>query len=147
MNGNLFAGDRTTFGDLQLLERAIDDLFGGWPASVALRSSGPGSFPAVNVGATPEAVHVYVLVPGVEPAKLDVNIQAGALSISGTRPADNGANRRYYRQERFRGDFRRVIALPPDVDPDRVEANYTNGVLHITVHRRESARPRQIEIK
>ncbi|TLY78779.1 MAG: Hsp20/alpha crystallin family protein, partial [Gammaproteobacteria bacterium] len=52
----------------------------------------------------------------------------------------------YYRQERFGGEFRRVISLPEDVDPERVEAKYRDGIVQITVHRRESARPRQIEI-
>jgi HSP20 family protein len=52
----------------------------------------------------------------------------------------------YYRRERFDGDFRRVVALPEDVDPERVEAKYRNGVLHITVRRHESARPRQITV-
>ena len=60
-------------------------------------------------------------------------------------PVNENVN--YYRQERFNGEFRRVIALPDDVDPDRVEARYRDGILHITVQRREVAKPRQIEVK
>jgi len=52
----------------------------------------------------------------------------------------------YYRRERFDGAFRRVLALPEDADPERVEAHYQDGVLQITVQRREAARPRQIEV-
>ena len=52
----------------------------------------------------------------------------------------------YYRRERFEGEFRRVVTLPDDVDPERVEAKYRDGVLQITVQRRESARPRQITV-
>jgi HSP20 family protein len=52
----------------------------------------------------------------------------------------------YYRRERFDGDFRRVVSLPDDVDPDRVDAKYRDGVLQITVQRREIARPRQITV-
>jgi HSP20 family protein len=59
-------------------------------------------------------------------------------------PVDEAAN--YYRQERFDGEFRRVITLPDDVDPDRVEAKYRDGVLQITVQRREAVRPRQITV-
>jgi HSP20 family protein len=55
-------------------------------------------------------------------------------------------NGTYYRQERFGGEFRRVIALPEDVDPDKVEASYRDGIVQITVQRRESTKPRQIEI-
>ena len=120
------------------------------PPCPGLRA-GSGSFPAVNVGVTSEAVHVFVLAPGLDASKLDVNIQAGALSISGSRTGSGGDDsddeRRIYRQERFTGEFRRVIALPQDVQPERVDATYRNGVLHVTVPRQESARARQIEVK
>jgi HSP20 family protein len=52
----------------------------------------------------------------------------------------------YYRQERFSGDFQRVIALPADVDPERVEAKYVDGVLHIKAQKRETAKRRQIAV-
>jgi HSP20 family protein len=148
MNVNLFTPDRTLFGGLRGLDRVFDELFGEWPGSSALRSSAPGSYPAVNVGVTSDAVHVYVLAPGLDPSKLDVNIQAGALSISGAR-ARNAANdkKRHYRQERFDGEFRRVIALPQDVNADGVDASYRNGVLHVKVPRREAAKARQIQVK
>jgi HSP20 family protein len=59
-------------------------------------------------------------------------------------PVNEAAN--YYRRERFNGEFRRVITLPEDADPDRVEARYRDGVLQITVKRKESAKPRQIQL-
>jgi HSP20 family protein len=55
-------------------------------------------------------------------------------------------NAEYYRRERFEGEFRRVIALPDDVDPERVAAKYRDGVLQITIQRHEAARPRQITV-
>jgi HSP20 family protein len=148
MNVNLFTPDRTLFSGLRGFDRLFDEFFGEWPGAGALRSSGPGSFPAVNVGVTSEAVHVYVLAPGLDATKLDVNIQSGALSIAGSRAHDeSNDNKRYYRQERFSGEFRRVIALPQDVKPDGVEATYRNGLLHIKVSRSEAAKPRQIQVK
>jgi HSP20 family protein len=146
MNGSLFARERGPGVPLSL-ERMLDELFGEWPTMSGLRT-GTGTYPAVNVGVTADAVHVFVLAPGIDATKLDVNIQSGALSISGSRAqASEDGERRYYRHERFNGDFGRVIALPQDVDPDRVDATYRNGVLHVTVPRRESAKPRKIEIK
>jgi HSP20 family protein len=53
----------------------------------------------------------------------------------------------YYRKERFEGEFRRVVTLPDDVDVDKVGAKYRDGVLHVTVQRREAARPRQISVQ
>lgn len=146
MNGSLFAGRDPAYVGLRGLERALDELFGAWPTS-ALRSPGPGGYPAVNVGVTSDALHVYVLAPGLDASKLDVNVQDGALTISGSRAANGASEKRHYRQERFRGDFRRVIALPQDVNPEGVEATYRDGVLKVTVPRKEAARARQIQIK
>ena len=149
MNGNLFAGrEPVAFAGLRGLERALDELFGDWPTS-ALRSAGPGTYPAVNVGVTPDALHVFVLAPGLDASKLDVNVQDGALTIAGARAGDDVDNdeTRHYRRERFRGEFRRVIALPKDVNAEEVEASYRDGVLKVTVPRRESARARQIQVK
>jgi len=56
------------------------------------------------------------------------------------------SNATYYRNERFEGEFRRSIALPEDIDPDKVEASYRDGIVEIRVQRREASRPRQIEI-
>lgn len=75
-----------------------------------------------------------------------MSIQQNLLTISGSRRIDAEEKAEYYRRERFDGDFRRVITLPEDVDPERVDAKYRDGVLQITVQRREAARPRQITV-
>ena len=105
-----------------------------------------GTFPPVNVGATPERVDVYLFAAGVDPRKVEVSIQQNLLSVSGSRKVEANENAEYYRRERYDGDFRRVITLPDDVDPERVEAKYRDGVLQISIQRREAARPRQITV-
>jgi HSP20 family protein len=147
MFGNLFSSfDTTLFDDVRRLENEMGQLFGSgaWPAGI--RSVRRGTFPPVNVGATPERVDVYLFAAGLDPKKLDISIQQNLLSLSGSRKVEVNEEAEYYRQERFDGDFRRVISLPDDVDPDRVDAKYRDGVLQITVQRRESARPRQIAV-
>ncbi|MGZ5259628.1 MAG: Hsp20/alpha crystallin family protein, partial [Burkholderiales bacterium] len=52
-----------------------------------------------------------------------------------------------YAQERFTGPFRRVVSLPEDADPNRVNASYRDGFLRVSVGKRESSKPRQIEIR
>ena len=52
-----------------------------------------------------------------------------------------------YSRERFDGPFRRVISLTEDADPERVEATYRNGIVHVRIQKREASRPRRIEIK
>ena len=89
---------------------------------------------------------VYLFAANLDPKSLDVSLQQNLLSVSGSRKVDVNENAEYYRRERFDGDFRRVISLPDDVDPERVQAKYRDGVLQITVQRREAARPRQITV-
>jgi len=137
-------------GQIRRLEEELDSLFGSGTSLTGtrnIRSLPAGSFPAVNVASTPEALIVYLFAPGLESKAFDISIQQNLLSISGAReiPLDETAT--YYRKERFSGDFRRTINLPDDVDPERVDAKYTSGILTIRVGRRESAKPRQIEVR
>lgn len=135
------------YDEFRRLQDELDELFGGWPSPVEIRAAGRGAYPAVNVGSTPEQVNVYVFAAGLDPKSLDLSLQQNVLTISGERNAmtEEGAN--YYRRERFDGAFRRAIALPDDVDPEQVEASYRDGILQVTVKRREAARPRRIEVQ
>ncbi len=147
MFGRLTSMEGSLFDEFRRLEREVDALFGrgAWPAGI--RSMAQGTYPPVNVGATPEHVEAYLFAAGLDPASLDISIQQNLLTIAGERQLSSEENANYYRKERFSGVFRRVITLPEDVDPDKVSARYQDGVLQITVQRREATRPRQIEIK
>ncbi|HUH92839.1 MAG TPA: Hsp20/alpha crystallin family protein [Casimicrobiaceae bacterium] len=147
MFGSLFSSfDSGLADELRRLETEVDQLFGSsaWPAGI--RSVRRGTFPPINVGATPERVDVYLFAAGLDPKALDLSIQQNLLTVSGSRKVEAREDAEYYRRERFDGDFRRVVSLPEDVDPDRVEAKYRDGVLQITVKRREATRPRQITV-
>jgi HSP20 family protein len=135
------------FAEFRRLRQDMDDLFGSsTPWTGGIRSLPPGTFPAINVGSTAEGVTVYLFAPGIDPKSLDIQLQQNVLSVSGERQVPTEENATYYRQERFSGSFRRVIALPDDVDADKVEASYRDGIVQITVQRHESAKPRQIQI-
>jgi HSP20 family protein len=130
------------------LEEELDEIFGNaTPWAGGIRSLPPGSFPAINVGSTGEQVTVYLFAPGIDAKKLDISIQQNVLSVKGEREVPHDEKATYYRRERTGGEFRRVISLPEDVDPERVDASYRDGVVQITVRRRESAKPRQISIR
>jgi HSP20 family protein len=147
MFGSLFGSfDPSLFDEFRRLESEMDQLFGRGSLPAGIRAMRRGTFPPINVGATPERVDVYLFAAGLDPKSLDISIQQNLLAVSGERkvPVDEAAD--YYRQERYDGEFRRVITLPDDVDPDRVEAKYRDGVLQITVQRREAVRPRQITV-
>lgn len=129
------------------MEGELDELFGrdSWPAGI--RSVAQGTYPPINLGTTPEQVDVYLFAAGLDPKSLDISLQQNLLTISGERNGSAGEDVNYYRKERFDDSFRRLITLPDDVDPEQVEARYRDGILQISVKRREASRPRQIEVK
>jgi HSP20 family protein len=145
---SLFSGFEadSVLDEFRRFETQLDQLFSSSPWPAGIRTAQRGTFPPLNVGASPDQFHIYLFAAGIEPKALEVSIQENLLTVSGARRIETEERAQYYRQERFDGEFRRVITLPDDVDPDRVEANYHNGVLHITIQRREAARPRQISV-
>jgi HSP20 family protein len=145
MYRSLFPND--VFNELDRLHRAMQQAF---DLSPSIRGIGRGGFPAVNVGGTEKSVEVYVFVPGLTAESIDIQLEHGTLSVSGERKSDLPAadeKATVHINERFSGSFRRVIALPDDIDPDSVSATYRDGVLHISVKRRESALPRRISVQ
>jgi HSP20 family protein len=138
------------FAEFDAMQRQLNQVFGlaDWPSSI--RAAARGAFPAVNMGTTEDAVEIYAFAPGLDPARLDVTVEKGLLVISGERKADTpqaSAEVTYYADERFEGAFRRVVSLPEEVDPARIEATYRDGVLRIVVPKREAVKPRRIEVK
>ena len=134
------------FDEFRRLEREVDQLFGAtrWPGSI--RDVAVGTFPPMNLGCNAEEVDLYLFAPGIDPKSLDLTIQRNLLTVSGERRVIREEGADYYRRERFEGKFRRVVTLPDDVDPERVDARYADGVLQVTVKRSESARPKQITV-
>jgi len=137
------------FGELSRLQSVLDQVFRPLERS-SIRAANGSAFPVLNVGTTPESVEIMALAPGLDPAALQVTADRGLLVIAGERKPQlpdrrDGVN--VYAQERFAGNFRRVLSLPEDADPGRIEASYRDGILRISVAKRESSRPRRIEVQ
>jgi HSP20 family protein len=124
----------------------FDSFFGAPPWVSGVRSVRQGSFPPLNVGSNPDSVDVYLFAAGLDTKSLDLSLQQNLLTVSGKREQQADEEATYYRQERFNGSFQRVLTLPEDVDPDKVEASYRDGILHIRVGRREEVKPRRITV-
>ena len=140
----------SVFGQFERLRRELDDVFGvaGLPNSI--RSVAPGTVPAVNVGRTPTSVEIYAFAPGLDASKIEVTLDRGVLRISGERASDIPADNpqvHVYTRERGATSFTRAISLPDDVDADKVNANYQDGVLRVSVARRESVQPKRITVQ
>lgn len=151
MYGSLLNFPGGAFGDFERLRRELDEVFsgaGGAPASI--RSVAPGTFPAINVGHTPESVEVWAFAPGLDPAQVEVTLDRGVLTIAGERdvtPPEGERRLSVHSRERVGGRFRRTVALPEDIDPAQVQANYRDGVLQVSIARRAPARPQRIAIR
>lgn len=133
--------------ELDRIQREFDRTFGAFGLPMSIRAVSGAAFPAMNIGSTPTSLEVYAFAPGLDPAKLEVTVDNNLLTLAGERqlpkPAEKTA---VYAQERFDGQFRRVISLPEDADPAKVEAQYRDGVLHVSIGRRESVQPRRIAV-
>ena len=138
---------RELFAEVERLQREMQQAFD--TVSPSIRGFARG-YPALNVGSTPSSVEVYAFAPGIDPAKVEVRLERGVLTIEGERAeaarAEAGKSTVHV-NERFQGRFSRVISLPDDIDPGAVSASYRDGVLRVSVQRRESAQPRRIEVQ
>jgi HSP20 family protein len=135
---------------LSELERLQREMQHNVDRSPSIRGTTRGGFPAINIGNTPRSVEIYAFAPGIDPEAIEVEIEKGVLTIAGERksllpPADAKATTHI--DERFSGRFRRVVSLPDDIDTNAVSANYRDGVLHLSLPRREAAQARRIPIQ
>ena len=106
------------------------------------------AYPALNVWTNEEGMNVTAEVPGVSPEDIEINVVGDTLTLSGTRqPEQLDENVRYHRQERGYGDFNRSLQLPFQVDVNKVEATFRNGVLMVAMPRAEEDMPRKITVK
>ena len=102
--------------------------------------------PAVDVLEEKDRIFVKVEVPGVDEKDLKVTFEDGLLTVSGERQFERKEDRNYHRIERAYGSFTRTFSLPRSVDASQIVADYRNGVLEISIPKKEEARPKQIAI-
>src|ERR1700746_2279431 len=108
-------------------------LFTGWSPALDLYESGD-HFVAV------------VELPGMRKDVIDISLHDGTLTISGERKRESNNGEAAQRTERYVGTFRRSIALPTRVDPNKVTATYQDGILKVTLPKSEEAKPKQIQV-
>ncbi|MDQ2899243.1 MAG: Hsp20/alpha crystallin family protein [Acidobacteriota bacterium] len=103
--------------------------------------------PAVDVVETENDIILKADLPAVNLDDISVNVENQTLTIKGERKFEsNGDNNGYHRIERSYGSFVRSFTLPSIVDNEKVAADYKNGVLTVTIPKKEAAKPRQIKV-
>ena len=103
--------------------------------------------PAVDIFEDGQAVTLWADLPGVTKDKLDVRVHDGNLSIEAEAVVPTPANLRLQHVEVREPRFARTFTLSPDFDTSKIEASLQDGVLKLTIPRRDEARPRRIEVK
>jgi HSP20 family protein len=104
--------------------------------------------PTADVFARSEDLVVRVELAGVSREDVDITFSSGVLTISGERRSElNEEEVSFYVRERFYGVFRRSMTLPPGIDESRIDAEFDNGLVEITVRGGATAAPRRIELK
>ena len=149
MNGSL-RFPRDTLAEFERFQQQLERVFPQLHSSDSIRATARGGFPAINIGSTPDTIEIVAFAPGIEAKSVQLSIDKGLLVVAGERKNDipDGDDRvSVYAQERFAGPFRRVVSLPEDADPGRVNASYRDGFLRVSVGKRESSKPRRIEIQ
>lgn len=142
------------FSELEALRRGIDQVFSQtWPGSLGRVSSFlPGrsarSYPLINLSGDPEKYVVEAFAPGLDVASLDVSVQGNTLTISGEKkPVPDVRPEAYHRNERSTGKFVRSYQLDCEISEGDVNADYTNGILTITLPKSEKAKPKKIAVR
>ncbi len=104
--------------------------------------------PPVDIVENENELIVKADVPDVKFEDIDVHIENGTLTLRGERKFEKTTEKGgYHRMERSYGSFERSFALPETVDPEHVKAGYTNGVLTVTLPKKEIAKPRQVKVE
>ena len=106
--------------------------------------------PAVNIAETAEAYHIELAAPGLEKGDFKINVDKDVLTISGEKSTEsNSGDKKYSKREYSYTSFTRSFTLPEGVDPNKIRANYKDGVLNLEVGKKEEAKAvsRLIEVQ
>jgi HSP20 family protein len=104
--------------------------------------------PRSDVAETDKDVKISMELPGIDPKEVEISVAGGMLTVRGEKKQEREKEHRdYHYIERQFGSFQRSFQLPTAVDPDKVDAKYKNGVLHITLEKQPQAQAKRIPVK
>jgi len=137
---------RDMFGLRSPFNRFFDDRF--YPAAAKNSEMKEWNWnPVVDIFEEKDTIVIKAELPGVDKKDINIDVKGRVLTLKGERSAENEVKEdNYYRRERTYGRFERAFTLPVEVDPDKIKADYKDGVLKIDVPRPEEHKPRQITV-
>jgi HSP20 family protein len=130
------------FAELRRMQGEMNRVFSGFNATAAR------DFPPINIWLGENSVVLTAELPGITHDDVDLSLQEDVLTLAGKRePKPQEQNVNWQRRERAYGSFSRAVQLPFRVDPDKVQARFSDGILEIELQRLEADRPKKIEIR
>jgi HSP20 family protein len=132
--------------EIDSLQREMNRLFEGL-TPVAENTPANNFIPSVELEEDAEVIHLKLEVPGLEAKDLDVQVTSEAVSINGERRFETRTSEKGVTRSEFRyGKFQRVIPLPARVQNTATEAEYKNGILHLTLPKAEEEKHRVFKV-
>jgi len=127
------------------MNRLFSRFFDDWVPEALGRSQW---LPALDIAERDDAVVVKADLPGIKPEEIEITVEDNVLTISGEKKESTETQEEnYYHCERRHGRFRRDIPLPRSVDPEKIDASCQDGVLTVTLPKRQEAKPKRITVK
>ena len=135
----------TDMEDLQKEMNRLFDLRSSWPVKTI---NGGIWAPAVDIIDEKDQIRIKADLPGLKKEDIEVSADNGVLTIKGEKKEEKEVKEKdYVRSERFYGAFHRSFSLPTGVDSQKVNASYKDGVLEVTLPKREDAKPKQVKVE
>jgi HSP20 family protein len=140
-----FEGPFTDFTQVRREMRRLLDNVAGDSGDAEV---GAGVFPPLNLTQDDDNFYLYAEIPGIKPNELSISALRNRVSLAGKREIKRENDRvSYHRKERAEGSFNRTVTLPTEVEAERVDARYADGILTLTLPKAEQAKPRQITVR
>ena len=128
------------------MNRMFEDVFSG-RAEEGKELTTSTWAPSVDIFETERELVLTAEIPGIDEKDVEIKIEDNTLSLKGERKFEKETKEEnYHRIERSYGSFYRAFTLPNSIDPDRIQATHENGVLKITMPKRDELQPRKVKI-
>ncbi len=141
------------FADLLSIQEKMNKLFedtlhrsGSFDADEEFRMA--NWIPPVDIYETTDEIILKAELPEVKKDEVEINVDNNILTLTGKREFEKETEKEnFHRIERSYGGFKRSFNLPATIDQEKIDADFKNGILKITMRKKEESKPRQIEIK
>ena len=140
-------GRLDTFREMDALHRQMNRLFDRLLPFNGGRDGGWDFIPSAELVESDEAFQLKVELPGLDPKDTNVEVTPDAVSISGERKCESHTDKEGYTRSEFHyGQFQRVIPLPTQVQNDKVQAEYKDGILYLTLPKAEAEKQKAVRV-